>query len=348
MIIGWINVTRAQNASSEESFVSIIVAARNEEKTISSLIDSLAQQNYPKDKFEIIIVDDHSTDKTSEIISELIHKHPELKIIKTSPAGIGKKKAITQGVEAAQGVIILTTDADCVSSTGWIKGMIESFKEKTQLVIGAVKIKSDQTFFSTLQVMEFSSVLGTGMAMMGWGRAVMCNGASLAFRKRAFEEVQGYEGNFNIPSGDDEFLMRKIDQKYPRGIAVVSQKDCLVETAHLDSLNNFIQQRLRWAGKWKTNDSIFARLLAAFVLLVQISWLILILTAICLNSENLLLLILLKILLEFSFLLLISNYLKQRFSILAFIALQIIYPVYVICIGIASQAGSYTWKGRTA
>ena len=347
LIIGWIKVTRAQDASSEESFVSIIVAARNEEKTISSLIDSLAQQNYPKDKFEIILVDDHSTDKTAEIISKIINQYPALKLIKISASHIGKKKAITEGVEAAQGEIILTTDADCVSSTGWIKGMIESFKEKTQLVIGAVKIKSDQTFFSRLQALEFSSVLGSGMAMMGWRRAVMCNGASLAFRKSAFLEVQGYEGNFEIPSGDDEFLMRKIDEKYPKAITVASRKDCVVETAPLNSLIDFIQQRLRWAGKWRANNSIFARLLAAFILLVQISWLILIVATIVFPFEKLLLLILLKILLEFSFLFLVSNYLKQRVSILAFIALQIIYSVYVICIGIASQVGSYTWKGRT-
>jgi poly-beta-1,6-N-acetyl-D-glucosamine synthase len=348
LIIGWVKVTRAQSVSSQEIFVSIVVAARNEERTISSLIDSLAQQSYPKDKFEIILVDDHSTDKTSEIISQLINKHPVLKIIKIAATDIGKKKAITQGIEASQGEIILTTDADCTLPPNWIKAMLKSFKEKTHLVIGIVKIKSDRPFFSKLQALEFSSVLGSGIALMGWGQATMCNGASLAFRKSTFHKVQGYEGNFEIPSGDDEFLMRKIDKKYPKGITVVSQQDCVVETAPLNSLRDFVQQRLRWAGKWRANNSIFAKGLAVIVLVVQISWLILIVTTILLNSENLLLLILLKILMEGSFLYLVSNYSKQHFSILAFIALQIIYPVYVIYIGIASQVGTYTWKGRTA
>lgn len=330
-----------------ESFVSVVVAVRNEEVTLPNLIHSLVKQTYPKDKFEIILVDDHSTDKTSEIISHLIEHYPEQKLIKISSKDLGKKKAITQGVEVAQGEVILTTDADCVTPPGWIEGMVGSFKENTQLVIGAVKIKTDQTFFSTLQAMEFSSVLGSGIALMGLGKATMCNGASLAFRKSAFQEVKGYEGNFEIPSGDDEFLMRKIDQRYVDGIEVMSKKERVVETTPLSSLREFVQQRLRWAGKWNANDSIFARTLALFILLVQISWLTLIGVAVLQASEKLFLLILIKIFLEFSFLLLVSNYLKQRFQMLAFIVLQIIYPVYVIYIGIASQSSTYKWKGRS-
>ena len=342
-----IKIGGKEPAKSVKSFVSVVVAVRNEEGTVSNLIESLVRQTYPKDTFEIILVDDHSTDKTPEIISQLIKQYPTLKITKISSQHIGKKRAITQGVEVAKGEIILTTDADCVTPSGWIEGMINSFKENTQLVLGVVKIKTNQTFFSKLQALEFSSVLGSGIALMGWGRAVMCNAASLAFRKSAFQEVQGYEGNFEIPSGDDEFLMRKIDKQYPGGIAVVSQKNCVVETIPLNSLTDFVQQRLRWAGKWKANDSIFARALAVFILGVQISWLILIGTAVLQDSVKLYLLILLKICIEFSFLFLISNYLKQRFQILAFIVLQIIYPFYVIYIGILSQFGTYTWKGRS-
>lgn len=347
LIVGWVNATRRQKSKPVESFVSVVVAVRNEEATLPNLIRSFVQQTYSRDKFEIILVDDHSVDKTSEIISKLIGQYSNLTLIRISLKDIGKKKAITQGVEAAQGEIVLSTDADCTVPPNWIEGMVGSFKEDTQLVMGAVKIKTDQSFFSELQTIEFSSVLGSGMALMGWGRAVMCNGASLAFRKRAFEEVGGYEGNFEIPSGDDEFLMRKIDHKYPGGIAVVSQKDCVVETAPLNSLSDFVQQRLRWAGKWKANDSIFAKALAVFILFVQITWLIVIVEASLSASNALLLIILLKILLEFSFLLMVSNYLKQRFRILAFIALQMIYPCYIIFIGIVSQVGTYTWKGRS-
>ncbi len=346
LIVGLVKIRMQQPVKSIESFVSVVVAVRNEEATLPNLIQSLAKQTYLTGKFEIILVDDHSTDKTSQIISQLIKQYPELKISKISSEDVGKKRAITQGVEVAQGGIILTTDADCVTPPGWIEGMVNSFKENTQLVIGAVKIKTDQTFFSTLQAMEFSSVLGSGIALMGLGQATMCNGASLAFRKSAFQEVKGYEGNFQIPSGDDEFLMRKIDQRYTDGIEVVTQKDCVVETNSLNSFNEFVQQRLRWSGKWKANNSIFARALAVFILLVHVSWLILIGVAGMQASEKLFLLILIKIFLEFSFLLLVSNYLKQRFQMLAFIVLQIIYPVYVIYIGIASQVSTYKWKGR--
>jgi cellulose synthase/poly-beta-1,6-N-acetylglucosamine synthase-like glycosyltransferase len=347
LILGFVKVTVGQPVHSHAGFVSIIVAVRNEAATIPNLLESLAKQQYPNDKFEIILVDDHSTDTTADIISTCINFYTELKIIKISAAGVGKKRAITQGIEAAQGEIILTTDADCTVPPTWIAGMLNSFKENTQMVIGAVKIKSGQTFFSKLQALEFSSVLGSGIALMGWGQAVMCNGASLAFSKTAFNEVHGYEGNFEIPSGDDEFLMRKIDKMYKEGIVVVSQRDCVVETLSLNSVHDFIQQRLRWAGKWKANDSIFARLVAVFILLVQLSWVILLCLTTLLASGKLLLLVLLKIWMEFSFILLVSHYLKLRFRAIAFIALQILYPLYVIYIGIASQVASYQWKGRS-
>ncbi|MBL7870513.1 MAG: glycosyltransferase [Cyclobacteriaceae bacterium] len=348
LIIGWIKVKRKQSIWAVDSFASVVVAVRNEETTLPNLIQSLAQQTYPKDKFEIILVNDHSTDKTAEIISKLINQYHGMKVSKVSAQDLGKKRAITEGIESARGEIILTTDADCTLPTNWIAGMVGSFTEETQLVIGAVKIKTDQRFFSTLQAMEFSSVMGSGMAMMGWGQAVMCNGASLAFRKRAFDAVRGYEGNFEIPSGDDEFLMRKIDHHYPGGITVVSQKDCVVETAPLYSIKDFVQQRLRWAGKWKANDSIFAKALAVFILSVQISWPIIIVAASLLYSKTLGLTILLKILLEITFLLMVSIYLKQRFRILAFSVLQIVYPFYVIWIGFYSQISTYTWKGRSS
>ena len=349
LIVGWQKALSIKQGEPWQDFVSVIVAARNEETAISLLIKSLSKQTYPKNKFEIILVNDHSTDLTEVEILKLIDRYPDLSIIKKNSFGEGKKKAITTGVEAAKGKIILTTDADCTLPVDWIFSMSKPFKQKTHMVIGAVKISTNKTFFSEIQALEFSSVMGSGIAMLGWNKPVMCNGASLAFRKEAFFKVGGYEGNFQIPSGDDEFLMRKIIERFPNSVRFAASLGCVVETTPQNSMQDFSQQRLRWAGKWKANDSTFAKFVALFVLIVQVSWLFSIGYLIFNPSSiGIFPIIALKIGLEFIFLWLVSRYLRQRFNLLAFFTLQLLYPVYAIVIGLLSQIKSYSWKNRTA
>jgi len=349
LFIGWLRAIRNRNFGTVENFVSVVVAVRNEESTISTLIESLARQSYPKNKFEILVIDDHSTDQTKVELANLIAKFSNLSILVKDSVGVGKKKAITTGVEAAQGEIILTTDADCTLPIDWISGMCKVFNQDTHMVMGAVKISTNNTFFSEIQALEFSSVMGSGIAMLGWNKPVMCNGASLAFRKEAFFEVGGYGGNFQIPSGDDEFLMRKIIKRFPNSIRFVANPDCTVATAPQNSVYDFIEQRLRWGGKWKANDSALAKAVALFVLIVQGSWLVAVGCLILdFTSVEIRFLIALKIGFEFIFLWLVSRYLRQRFYFVAFATLQLLYPIYVISIGVLAQMRSYRWKGRTA
>jgi len=349
LMVGWQKAISRKQVEPREDFVSVVVAVRNEESIISNLIESFGRQGYPKNKFEIILVNDHSTDQTETEIVKLIAQYSVLSIIKTNSIGVGKKKAITTGVAAAHGEIILTTDADCTLPVDWISGMRKAFIQETQMVIGAVKISTDKTFFSKIQALEFSSVIGSGIALLGWNKPIMCNGASLAFRKKTFFEVGGYEGNFQIPSGDDEFLMRKISQRFPNSIRVVANPECVVATTPQKSIHDFVHQRLRWAGKWKANDSAFAKFVALFVLIFQISWLFS-LGYLIFNSTSIDIypIIGFKVGLELIFLWRVSRFLRQPFNWIAFLVLQMLYPIYVICSGLLSQIKSYRWKDRTA
>lgn len=345
LLVGWNKVHQPTSIEQKSLFVSVIIPFRNEAMHLRALLDSLESQHYDRSNFEIIFVDDHSTDQSVFMLKEWL-QYTGLGMTIIPSSGSGKKRALATGVEMARGEIILNTDADCMLPPDWISGMVSSFNSHTQMVVGLVRI-APRNFFDRLQALEFVSVMGTGMAALNWRLPLMCNGASLAFRKNAYEAVQGYEGNFQIASGDDEFLMRKILARYPGSVHLVLDLNSVVVTAPAGSLKDFLHQRLRWASKWRVNDSGFARLVAIFMFGVQVSWLLLTSLALFNGSTPIFVLIFLKIVLEGLFLFTVCKGLKQPFDFMAFACLQIVYPFYVIFIGMFSQFLSFQWKDRS-
>jgi len=348
-VIGWkkfLHATPTPGMASQE-LVSVIVAARNEEHSITRLLDSIRHQDYPHIHFEVICVDDHSTDKTSQSILDWRTHNSSIQCNYVFSSGKGKKAALLAGIQSAKGKIILTTDADCVLPQNWISKMVMSFSQDTTMVIGLVMLQPDESLFSKLQALEFSSLISSGIALNELGFPVMCNGASLAFRKDCFEAVNGYEDNQHIPSGDDEFLMRKLAKRFPGSIQTVRGTFGVVSTRPQKSLKSFIYQRIRWAGKWKANDSIISKGLALFILIFQFANLLaMVFLVLGENMREVTALLAIKVSIEGYFLYMVSNRLNQSFSVAAFILLQLMYPFYVIMIGILSQLLDYEWKGR--
>jgi len=231
----------------------------------------------------------------------------------------------------------------------WVENISQSFHDKqVKMVFGSVKIAGGESFFERLQTIEFASLMGVSAATQNLGFPTMCNGANLAFRKSVFLEVKGYEGNFDIPSGDDEFLMRKISQDFPDGIRWLDSPETVVITAPQASFNSFIQQRRRWAGKWKHNSSPLSKALAFFVLMFQAVFLILLFLSLSgiVPWKMALFLFGIKLVLEYMFIFQISDFLKSAWSLLDFLLLQFLYPPYVLFIGITTQFTPYQWKGR--
>jgi cellulose synthase/poly-beta-1,6-N-acetylglucosamine synthase-like glycosyltransferase len=270
---------------------------------------------------------------------------PWLRVIQNT--GEGKKWAITTGVKHSTGDIIVTTDADCVVSPQWLGAMARAFGDaRTMFAFGAVRIAPCTSFFSAMQAIEFASLGGTSAATAALGMPTMCNGANLAYRKVAFEAVKGYEGNLQIPSGDDEFLMRKIKAQYPHSIRFVAQEAAVVSTAPQPGLSSFFSQRLRWAAKWRHNTSAYTVVLAIFIFCCQLAVLVCLVRVATRFTYTTLILLLLKALLEAVFLSGVCRFLKMPFHLPAFVTLQFLYPLYAISVGVASNVMSYRWKGR--
>jgi poly-beta-1,6-N-acetyl-D-glucosamine synthase len=329
--------------------ISVIVPFRDEEKNLSTLLKDLQHQRYGLINFEIILVDDHSSDRSSEMVRTACFNHPHFKLLTLSAHQQGKKAALTMGIENSQGEIIVTTDADCSLSPDWLTTINESFSsEKVMMAIGAVRIEPDASFFSQLQAMEFASLVGSGAATLSYGIPTMCNGANLAFRKAAFSAVNGYEGNLDIPSGDDEFLMRKIAKKFPNSISFIAENNNVVTTQAQPSLSAFLHQRWRWAGKWKHNESIPTKALAVFIFVFQLSYLLvgLFLIAGWVPMKIGVMLISTKLLLEFLFLYQVTVFLRLPWRWSSFFSLQFIYPIYVCWVGLLAQGKQFVWKGR--
>ncbi len=348
LLIGWNKSASIQKIESSAHFLSIIIPFRNEEVNLFALVESLLKLDYPKEKFEVLLINDHSTDDSLNRARQLSDNYPNIKIV--APPSNGKKNAIAYGVEISKGEIIVTTDADCEVPKEWLASINNQFQNRSIcMVVGAVRVKSDNSFFSKLQAMEFSSLIGSAASSLSLGFPTMANGANLSYRKHAFVQVNGYDGNTQIASGDDEFLMRKVIKKFGvSSLKFLNDSNAVVTTSPQASIVDFFIQRIRWAGKWRHNSDPFILLLALFVLLFQTTWLAAIVCLFFGHAKSLMIALLVtKIFLEGLFLFAVSRFLRQKFHVHAFFFLQIIYPVYVVVVGILSNVVRVSWKGRS-
>lgn len=345
---GWVRIRRQKMPTRAGTLptVSIVVAVRNESENIDTLVYSLTNMAFPKDRFEVIIVNDHSTDTTAEQATKSLVGIENAKLLMLPDGKGGKKAALQFGIAEARFEIIATTDADCTLSKNWLTCVASYFNApETKMLIGPVRLQGSDAFFGDLQVAEFIGITGTTAAAVGLGHPIMCNGANLAFRKETFTAVGGYDDNMAVASGDDEFLMRRIFQRYPDGIRFLNYYEAVVSTGAQKDVGQFLQQRIRWAGKWKHNNDTVARLVAVFILASQLSFLGLVIMNSFSPSISMATL-LIKIFLEGVFVYWVGRFLDHRLHVFTFIVLQIIYPVYVVFVGLYSLVAPYRWKGR--
>jgi poly-beta-1,6-N-acetyl-D-glucosamine synthase len=330
--------------------LSVLIAVRNEAGKIEALLQDLEKQSYPKEIFEVLIMNDHSSDNTAELVQSF-KKMSGLKLrLISMPEGItGKKNAIAEGVRNAEGALIVTTDGDCRVGTRWLETLACYYEEKkVKMITAGVVFFKGNTIREKIMELEFSSLVGSGASTLSMGYPTMCNGANLAYEKKAFLEVNGYEGSEALASGDDEFLMHKIYKKYPGKIIFLKNKDAIVETEAPLSWKVFFEQRKRWASKWESYTYTHVQLIA---LLVFGSNLALVLNFFLCPLESyplgiFLIFLIVKFMLEFLFLRSVLVYFGRKVNIWIFLITEITYPFYVVLFALLSRNGKYKWKDR--
>ena len=347
---GWYRQKSPQieGATDTSMKVSVIVAARNEEKCISDLLSDLARQHYPSALFEVLIVDDHSNDNTAEIIRNKLDglKLPGFKLIKNED-GKGKKATITAGINKSTGDVILLTDADCRVGPDWVSTMVSYFHDEQKMMIfGPVAYFPEEGLLNRFQSLEFSGLIASGAGAAMAGRPFMCNGANLAFRKEAFLKVRGYEGNEKFISGDDVFLMHKLKERYgSMAISFALNRNAIVRTFPAPGIKAFFNQRIRWASKTRGYNDKLAILTAGAVFFFN---LLIIITIIGGFWHPALFLIygagiLLKSLIEVPLMWGVTGFNKERRLMKWYLPFQAVYPVYVVIAGVFSLFGGRKW-----
>lgn len=326
--------------------VTLLIPFRNELENLENLCDELRKLDYPN--LKIILIDDQSEDESFSFLQKKLRKDPRVKILHSQ--GIGKKKAIECGVIASETELILCSDADCTFPKDWVREMVQPFSDsKIQLSAGPIISEEGATFFQRFQQIEWSSILLLTQYFFSQKQPVMCSGANLAYRKSAFEAVKGYDQNWQHPSGDDEFLLKKIALHFGAESCVyLPFFENLVHTKPHDSVFTLLNQRIRWAGKWKVHRDKLNALSAVFSFLIQLIWLG---SVILLGFGKWGILVFLgvwtgKVLAEKMALGKVLKFLGLKFSFFDFLKTGIIHPFYVIFVALGSIRGKFSWKGR--
>ena len=327
--------------------ISVIIPARNEETNIRQLLEALQQQTYPAALTQIIVVDDHSTDQTADIIRQF----PSVKLVQLKEDNLNsyKKKAIETGIAAATGELIVTTDADCIPGPEWLSSLAAFKQENSSVFIAApVVFVNNNSILQIFQALDFLVLQGITAASVYKNVHSMCNGANLAYEKKAFYEVNGFSGIDTIASGDDMLLMHKIWKQYPGKVHYLKSRAAVVSTQPMKTWKTFFNQRIRWASKAKNyNDK---RIVAVLLLvyLFNLSFPTMAIAGFWCWHYWLYLagLWIAKTMIEFPFVTAVARFYKKQSLMKYFFLFQPLHILYTISSGLFGQFGKYDWKGR--
>jgi cellulose synthase/poly-beta-1,6-N-acetylglucosamine synthase-like glycosyltransferase len=328
----------------------VIIPARNEAANIKACVDSILNQDYPTDAFEIIVIDDFSEDDTAFIVQALSQQSPQVRLLKLADhckegeTLAYKKKAIEIAVAQAKGDWILTTDADCIVPTRWLF-LYNAYIQANQPSFVAAPVMFIKTagILNQFQLLDFLALQGITAAAVGAGKHSMSNGANLGFEKAAFIAVGGYQGVDHIASGDDMFLMHKMKQTLHKPVGYLFHPDAIVLTAAMDTWKGFIMQRIRWASKARYYDDRSITMVLTLVYFFNLSFVCL---AFMGSWSTLLIALAFKTFFELFFLDPVAKFFKLQPELKYFVFYQPIHIVYNIAAGLFGQLKTYSWKGR--
>jgi cellulose synthase/poly-beta-1,6-N-acetylglucosamine synthase-like glycosyltransferase len=345
---GWKSITDdTVSHSGIEIRISVVIAARNEEHSLSRLVDDLKNQTYSKDLYDVIIVDDHSQKKISEL--PFIENIPDNFIVYTLPEDeIGKKRALLYGAKKSKAELLLFTDADCRLHPEWVNTIANKYtNEKPGLIIGLVDYFPDQGLLKQFFRFDFISLVITGAGTSYLGKHTLCNGANLAVKKDLYINLAD-KLHPEIPSGDDVFLIHEIKKNTKETISVLKSKHSVVKTQPPCNLYEFIEQRIRWASKgryYSDSDTIFLSflvlitnivvILSVFLCFIYPSW-----------AWFFISLIILKSIADGFILGSGLKYFDNTKKLWLLPLFEIIYPIYMLSAATGGLLNAFHWKSR--
>ncbi len=330
-------------------FVSVVIAARNEAGNIGSCLESMALQDYPADKHEIIVVNDRSEDDTAGIVEAFSEKDSRFRLVTVfapHPDMAPKKWALHRGIDSARGEIILTTDADCVAGPGWISSMIRYFEDDVALVAGYSPLRhASPSVFHRLVELDALALAGLAAGSMGAGFPLTCSGRNLACRKSVYEEIGGFGSIGRFISGDDDLFLHLIRRRTDWRVRYNVDSESIVSSHPPGTFSEFVHQRIRHASKGRhyplpLTMGLVAVYLFNLLFLVGIFFPKMWLPVVFLFG--------LKSFCDFLLVLRTATVFRQRDAISVFPLAMFLHIPYVVIFGWLGQVGKFRWKEDAA
>lgn len=349
--LGKVKTYRPNLEAAPKTFFSIVVPFRNERDHLPELLESIRKLNYPIELFEIILIDDFSEDDSVRFIYNWRMENGAFGFTlleNIAMTGSPKKDAITRAVPIAKDWIV-TTDADCVLPENWLRS-IDAYlaQNDVAMLVGAVRYATKKySLLHQFQQLDLTALQGATIGSFGLGLGFMCNGANFAYKKSLFESLGGFSGNKNIASGDDVFLLQKAVSQYPEKVHYLKTESAIVTTQPTKNWSGLFQQRLRWAAKTSSYQSLFGKDLAVIVFAMNLS---LIVALACVGFGlmcwcELAILFGVKFIMD-TILLYITNRFLTRKWMWFLILSGLIYPFFCVWVAVFAVGGGYRWKGR--
>ncbi|MEZ4985573.1 MAG: glycosyltransferase [Saprospiraceae bacterium] len=331
-------------------YISVIVPARNEAAHIRSCCEALLQQDYPAHLFDVWVIDDHSTDGTAREAAQCQHPNLHIRSLSEAPhAGQGKKAALAWGIAHSTGAFILTTDADCLPSSNWLRSFGKAMQRGGDMWLAPVSIAYRPGLLYAFQALDVAGTMLLTGATALWGQPILANGANMAFRRSLFHRLGGYAGNAHRASGDDIFLLQKAVAAHA-SVRYITHKEALIDTHPEHTWRALWQQRLRWASK--TNDYttwhlplLSAGVFALSLLLLLSTWCYWVSTW---HGGWIVAAWLLKMGADFFYLRTACRLVADARWMLWFLPAQLLHVVYIVFLGMAALIPTkVVWKQRT-
>jgi cellulose synthase/poly-beta-1,6-N-acetylglucosamine synthase-like glycosyltransferase len=332
--------------------VSVLIAARNEELRIRKCLECLAAQDYPRERTEIIVVDDRSNDGTAAILAEYAARLPGFRYLSLTETAAGfspKKYALSQGLRLAGGEIIITTDADCIMAPRWIGALVSEFAPDIGLVSGLTTYyDAGPGAWNGVQALEFFSYAVVAAALIGLNFPVNGNANNLAYRREVFDEVSGFASHGGIVSGDDDFLIQAIHKQGRWAIRYAVTPESQVRTDPPTDLRQFWEQRKRWASKcslYQPKQVAFLALIFAYYISIPLcllggvfhrSWLVAGLAGFAIKTVS-----------DGLVMRRAAKLFGKESLMRSFLPAAILHIPLIIAAVAAGSFGEFTWKGQT-
>ncbi len=327
----------------EYPYVSVVIAARNEEKSLPFCLESVCEQTYPSDKYEVIVVDDGSTDNSKLICEKIALNHLNIKMISSRPDAslYGKANALACGIEESRGEIILITDADCIVQKTWIESTLARYDENIGL-IGGFTLQTATGPFSGMQSLDWAFILGVAASTAGLHNPLGSIGNNLSFRRAAYDQIGGYRKLKFSVTEDYTIVQAIVGSKKWRYLYPLDPSH-LVESKPCPDFITLLRQKHRW-GKGGLDMKP-----AGFVIMI-IGFSMSILPFLLLFSGGLLysaLMLTVKSAADYIFLNKVLSRLDKKDELRWFNWFELYFIIYVVLLPfVVFFGGKVSWKGR--